>query len=231
MIRRHSIHRPIVRFLALGAFVHALVGCADHHDEEQRLAADALAALSNAIEYVTTPVFGAGESDLNPHLEALQILMDSSDNTSALLKLINAGSGAAKLYGLSGLYFVDYERYQRAISDLSESEENVRIVDGDIVSMVTISAAIHTPYTPPLRLEYGQLIDDWFEDGRMDGFFPDFAGGGYPMLLLDEGWMLARTLRDPDIDQIATPSEQADARKTVTALRAELRAFWQRVNR
>lgn len=115
---------------------------------------------------------------------ALANLCQKEDAVAYLKAIEQNGNAGGRLYGLCGLYFLDYPYYLAALPKYTQTDETLLFANGCIVyPKYPIRDLMVCPGAIQLQSQE-QTLEDYLDANGAEAWGPlDFAGGGIPEML------------------------------------------------
>jgi hypothetical protein len=97
----------------------------------------------------------------------------------AFKSLVENATIAGKLYGLSGLYFTDYESFKKHVEQFKKNDETVQTMSGCIGFSEKISKIVESNQPDVAIIKKSETIEEFWKKNKGSYEF-DIAHGGYP---------------------------------------------------
>lgn len=130
-----------------------------------------------ATQFEDTHIGYAGS--LSQYVVEFGLLLKEKKSDAAFKSLLKNGTTAGKLYGLSGIYFTDYEIFQIEAAKMSKSKKTVMKMSGCIVYDEKVSEIVKSSRKNVAIINPGTTIEDFWKSNRKS-YHIDILNGGYP---------------------------------------------------
>jgi len=133
--------------------------------------------LRKAAQFKDTHIGIAGT--ISEHVKEFGILITEKDADDAFKSILKSGTKAGQLFGLSGIYFTDYEFFREAATKYKKNVSLVMTISGCLVTDEKISDIIEKNAKNVAIIEPTQTIEDFWKSNK-GSYQLDIVNGGYP---------------------------------------------------
>jgi len=137
----------------------------------------AYSILKNASRFEETHVGIAGS--LSEFIKEFGVLLEEKKADDAFKYLVKSGTNAGQLYGLSGLYFTDYQYFKKQVEQYKKNDKIVMTMKGCIVMDEQISTIVESKAENIAIIDPNETIEDFWKNNKKS-YEIDIAHGGYP---------------------------------------------------
>lgn len=113
------------------------------------------------------------------YIESFNLLLKEEAADEAFKGLLNEATTAGKLYALCGLYFTDYETFQKETENLAKSAESVETMSGCLISSEKVANLVEAKSQKVAIIKPSQTIEDFWKTNP-GSYELDIAHGGFP---------------------------------------------------
>jgi hypothetical protein len=117
---------------------------------------------------------------LSPYITSFNVILKEKSADEAFKSLVENAKMAGKLYGLSGLYFTDYESFKKQVEQFKKNDETVQTMSGCIVFSEKISKIVELNKPDVAIIKKSETIEEFWKNNRGGSYELDIAHGGYP---------------------------------------------------
>jgi hypothetical protein len=133
--------------------------------------------LHAAMQFEDAQIGFAGS--LSEYVVEFGALLEEKNADAAFKSILRNGTPAGQLYGLSGIYFTDYEFFKVAVNKFNKNEKIVMRISGCILFDEKMSAIVESNAGNVAIIKPTQTLEDFWKSNKR-GFQLDIAHGGYP---------------------------------------------------
>lgn len=116
---------------------------------------------------------------MSPYVESFNVILKEKAADEAFKALLNEATTAGKLYALCGLYFTDYETFQKETGKYAKSEESVEAMSGCMIFSEKIANLVESKSEKVAIIKPSQTIEDFWKTNP-GSYELDIAHGGFP---------------------------------------------------
>lgn len=112
-------------------------------------------------------------------IESFNALLKEKLADEAFKSLLREASTAGKLYALCGIYFTDYESFQKEVKKYAKSSESVQTMSGCMISDEKVAKIVELNAANVAIIKPSQTIEEFWKINK-GGYELDIAHGGFP---------------------------------------------------
>ena len=117
---------------------------------------------------------------LSVYARNLETLLNEQNADAAFKSLLTNAKTAGKLYALCGLFYTDYDSFEKEIESFRLSKETVTMVSGCEVYDESVSAIIESRGQNVAIIGPGESLEQYLTGSKGRSYNIDIANGGYP---------------------------------------------------
>ncbi|MDD4869442.1 MAG: hypothetical protein PHR77_02685 [Kiritimatiellae bacterium] len=138
----------------------------------------------NETMWIDGAVYGYAGDIENRTATATRLLAGHEKARAIFLRLLADAKPAGKLYALCGLYYADWDEFQKQVEALRHDPREVSTTTADVVGPQRICDIVFCPYRDKDRerivLKRGQTLHQWLKENKGKKGYGDISGGVYP---------------------------------------------------
>jgi len=117
---------------------------------------------------------------LSVYAKNLETLLNEQNADAAFKSLLKNAKTAGKLYALCGLFYTDYNSFEKEIESFKLSKETVTMVSGCEVYDESVSSIIESQGQNVAIIGPGESLEQYLAGSQGRSYNIDIANGGYP---------------------------------------------------